>query len=188
MNLWLPGTILLFFIGGTNKHAHGFMGVISWEAWVLVRQCHQQHSATQRIWFSFQLKYIFSWPSTTTSFVSHCLFTMNVITIHFNTTLDSVLHSLLTMYSIFNLDRVALWFVFEFAFNLLHFNSRSLIMICLVQVHFNVKLDLAWHSLLFYYTLNSNRMLFELSFLFYIKLPWYLISTSCTLCFAFSVA
>ena len=28
--MWLPGAILLFFnvVGGTNKHAHGFMGVI----------------------------------------------------------------------------------------------------------------------------------------------------------------
>jgi len=87
---WALYCFFCIVMAGTNKHAHGFMGVISWKAWVLVWQWQRQHSATQRIWFYFQLKYIFSWPSTTTSFASHSLFTLNVITIHFNSTLCRV--------------------------------------------------------------------------------------------------
>ena len=104
--MWLPGAILLFFnvVGGTNKHAHGFMGVII-GAGLAVPAAALGHAKNLIL---LSTKYIFSWPRTTTSFVSHFLFTMNVITVHFNTTLDSVLHSLLTMYSILNLDRVVL--------------------------------------------------------------------------------
>ena len=41
-------------------------------------------------------------------FVYHSLFKLNSIPIHFDSNLDSVVHSLFTMYSIFNLDRVLL--------------------------------------------------------------------------------